>query len=281
MTAYLRLALFGLAAFLLTAAASSVGAAPLPAELAPLLKVGAEARVVSVVDGDTVILDRKIEGSNQVRLVGIQAPKLPLGRAGFTAWPLAGPAKAHLEKILARRSVTLAFGGARMDRHGRLLAHLILDDGVWVQGRMLADGFARVYSFIDNRRAVSLMLAAEGRARKSRLGIWGDAFYAVRDGADEGALGRDLGTFQVVEGLVVDAAKVKGTVYLNFGADWRQDFTARIPSRARRLFEKEGLDPVSLKGQRVRVRGWLDRRDGPMIDLGHPEQIEIVDDANN
>ena len=44
-----------------------------------------EARVVEVIDGDTVVL----EDGRQVRLVGIQAPKLALGRPGFRAWPSA------------------------------------------------------------------------------------------------------------------------------------------------------------------------------------------------
>ena len=38
-----------------------------------------------IIDGDTLVLQSGV----QVRLVGIQAPKLPLGRRGFTAWPLA------------------------------------------------------------------------------------------------------------------------------------------------------------------------------------------------
>jgi len=26
----------------------------------------------------------------------------------------------------------------------------------------------------------------------------------------------------------------------------------------------------------VRVRGWVERRNGPMIDVTHPEQIELI-----
>ena len=45
----------------------------------------AGATVAEVVDGDTLIL----ADGTEVRLVGIQAPKLPLGRKGFRAQPLA------------------------------------------------------------------------------------------------------------------------------------------------------------------------------------------------
>ncbi len=46
-------------------------------------------------------------------LVGIQAPKLPLGRRGFREWPLAREAKAALERIARGKRVMLSFGGRR------------------------------------------------------------------------------------------------------------------------------------------------------------------------
>jgi endonuclease YncB( thermonuclease family) len=51
--------------------------------------------VVEVIDGDTVVLD----DGKEVRLVGIQAPKLPLNRPNFKEWPLAPEAKDELEKL--------------------------------------------------------------------------------------------------------------------------------------------------------------------------------------
>ena len=89
-------------------------------------------------------------------------------------------------------------------------------------------------------------------------------------------LSQKLGTFQLIEGRVLDAAKVKGTVYLNFGADWRTYFTISIPREALELFEVDGVDPLSLIGESVRVRGWLIKRNGPMIRAKHPEQIELL-----
>ncbi|MEE8394009.1 MAG: thermonuclease family protein, partial [Rhodospirillales bacterium] len=63
--------LFACAVFMLVA--------PAPA-LASALEKGETATVREVVDGDTVVL----ADGRQVRLTGIQAPKLPLGRAGFS-----------------------------------------------------------------------------------------------------------------------------------------------------------------------------------------------------
>ncbi|MEE8445669.1 MAG: thermonuclease family protein, partial [Alphaproteobacteria bacterium] len=221
----------------------ALGAADSRAQGLDTLTPGGRATVVEVVDGDTVVLD----DGRQVRLVGIQAPKLPLGRRGFRKWPLADDSRAALEALVLGRAVTLGSGGRRLDRHGRALAHLVLDDGRWVQGALLAQGLARVYSFADNRALVAEMLNHEAAARGAGLGIWGNSWYAIRD---VGETPRHLGTFQLVEGTVLDAAEVRGTVYLNFGADWRDDFTVSLRPAAARLVRKAGLDPLALAGAR-------------------------------
>lgn len=239
------------------------------------LVIGETAQVIEVVDGDTVILDRTIDGANQVRMVGLQAPKLALGRKGFREWPLGPDSKYALEALALNQSVTMRFGGAKMDRHGRHLAHLFLNDGTWLQGRMLQRGMARVYSFPDNRALVNEMHALEQEARNANRGIWAHPFYALRAATPE-ALGRFTGTFQVIEGRVAETARVKGTTFLNFGENWRDDFTITLNNRAHRLFLKNAIDPLTLKGQILRVRGWLKKRNGPAINATHPEQIEIV-----
>ena len=87
---------------------------------AAALETGGQATMSEVIDGDTLVL----ENGATVRLVGIQAPKLPLGRKGFEAQPLAEEARVLLENLTRGRTLTLSFGGARRDRHGRLHAHL-------------------------------------------------------------------------------------------------------------------------------------------------------------
>lgn len=240
----------------------------------PLVEGGA-AMVISVVDGDTVLLDTEIDGSKEVRLVGIQAPKLPLGRKGFKPWPLADAAKEKLETLVLGRRVTLEFGGRRMDRHGRLLAHLFRDGKHWVQGALLSAGLARVYSFPDNRSVVAEMLGLESAARKRGTGIWSHPYYDIRFPENLDDL---IGSFQLVEGVVFDAATVRRTTYLNFAEDWRSDFTITLDKRALAKFNETGIDPLSLKGKRIRVRGWLKKRNGPMIEASHPEQIEVLVD---
>ncbi len=248
--------------FLLVTAGAGAGAGP-------LVKSG-QGRVVDVVDGDTLFLDDGV----QVRLVGIQAPKLPLGRRNFKAWPLAEESKKLLSTLTLGRMVKLSYGGRRLDRYGRALAHLHREDGVWVQERLLRRGMARVYSFRDNRAMVPEMLAAEAAARAAKAGIWGHGWYRIWQQEE---LHKGLDGFFLIEGTVLDAAKVRGRIYLNFGANWRQDFTITVAPRDRRVFEKSGFDHAAMPGRRVRVRGWLKHFNGPSIEATHPEQIEILD----
>jgi endonuclease YncB( thermonuclease family) len=254
--------------FALVAVLASVAAA-LPfadARAGEDLVAGDAGIVREAVDGDTVLL----ADGREVRLVGLQAPKLALGRKNFKDWPLAEDSKRAVAALVVGQRVTLRHGGANRDRHGRVLAHLYRADGLWVQGEMLRQGQARVYTFPDNRARAAEMYALEAEARTARRGIWAHPFYAVR--APEGLKG-DLDTFQIVAGTVVDAVKVKNAVFLNFGPDWRTDFTVRLDGAALKLFRAAGVDPLTFKGERVEVRGWLRFKDGPMIDASHPEQF--------
>jgi endonuclease YncB( thermonuclease family) len=257
----------------LGAAAAVVGAAWAVAAAAttPDLVREPGGTVVAAIDGDTVTL----ADGREVRLVGIQAPKLPLGRPNFKAWPFADEAKAALEAIALQRTVTLGFGGARSDRHGRVLAHLFVDDRIWVQGELLKRGLARVYTFADNRAAVPAMLALEREARHAGRAIWRHPFYRVRSAAEAE---RHLDSFELVEGLVLAAARVGARTYLNFGADFKTDFTVAIGAADRKRFVAAGLDPLALQNRRVRVRGWIKSMNGPMIEATHPEQIELLDE---
>ena len=225
--------------------------------------------VQSIVDGDTLILRSGV----QVRLVGIQAPKLPLGRRGFTAWPLASEAKTALARLTSGKTLTLSYTGRKSDRHGRLLAHLTTEDGTWVQGVLLRSGMARVYTFPDNRGRAAEMLAFEKSARAARRGIWDQSYYRIRTADD---LRRDMGTFQVIEGIVIKAAIVRGRAYLNFGQNWRTDFTISISPKWRRRHWRDGPAVADYEGCKIRVRGWLKFYNGPLIEATHPEQIEIL-----
>lgn len=257
-----------------------VGPRPAAAEGASLpddLIVEGEARVKSVVDGDTVV----IEDDTQVRLVGLQAPKRALGRRGFVPWPLSEEAAGALAELVLDRAVRLAYGGVQIDRYGRRLAHLVrAEDGLWAQGEMIGRGLGRAYTnFADNRGGLRALLAIEAAARAQERGIWALRFYAIRRADDLVRSGAEdaVDSFQLVEGVVKAVQTVADRTFLNFGADWSTDFTGVVQPEDARLFADEGVDLARLEGRKVRLRGWVTWRNGPAIDIAIPEQIELLD----
>ncbi|KAA0580587.1 thermonuclease family protein [Azospirillum sp. B21] len=231
-------------------------------------------RVTAVLDGDTL----ELEDGRRVRLAGIEAAKPPrsAGPADGRVWPLAEAATRALSELALGRRVAL-HGPAPVDRHGRLLANLVREDGLWLQSALVVRGLARVHTRPDARAYAAELLAGEDAARNAGRGLWRSRVYAVRDAADPDDLARDRDGFQLVEGVVLAISKSGGEAWLDFGTDWRSDVTVHIGRAAMREVTRAGIDPLSLEGRRVRVRGWITLRNGPMIEISHPEQIEKLE----
>ena len=179
-----------------------------------------------------------------------------------------------LEQLVLRREVALGIGGRERDRHGRMLAHLYRrSDGLWVQGEMVSRGLARVYTFPDNRAMATALYERESQARVARRGIWALHYYDVLESE---TAGNALDQFALIEGTVLAADEVRGSAYLNFGSDWKRDFTAVIRAEGLRVFRSDGIDIATYEGRRIRVCGWVESWNGPMIEVTHPEQIEEI-----
>jgi micrococcal nuclease len=129
----------------------------------------AEALVVQVNDGDTVTFP----GGQKVRLLGIDAPELE--RTERPADFLAHEAKAELAKLVQGRQVRLEYDRLRYDQYGRVLAHLFLPDGFYVNAELVRQGLARVYVFPPNTRHQEVLLAAQRQAIEARRGLWQQA----------------------------------------------------------------------------------------------------------
>lgn len=85
--------------------------------------------------------------------------------------------------------------------------------------------------------------------------------------------GEFVGRFTRIEGTVTRVYHGREATYLNFGADWRDDFSVTIPKRVLRRFAAL-LDGI--EGKTVRVRGVVEQENGPMVTLGQPEQLEVL-----
>jgi micrococcal nuclease len=230
------------------------------------LEEGVYYQVDRVIDGDTLVL----EGEQHVRLLGIQAPER--ARKERPADPFAKKSKHALVQMVEGQPLRLVFDQTKKDRYGRWLAHLYTSSGQWVQGELVRHGMARIYSFPDNRANVHALLELEVEARNARLGLWSLPEYQVFEASRQEALPSQ--GFVVIEGEVQDVAEVRGHIYLNFGTDWREDVTFFIHRKYRKYFDV--LDLQALEGKELRGRGWVFPKNGPMIEISHPEQIEVI-----
>lgn len=248
---------------------------PVYSQFCSTLTKGPQATVVSVRDGDTIDLS----DGQVVRLIGIQAPKLPLGRDGYPSWPLGEEARIYLENISLGHTIQLYYGTTRKDRHARTLAHVVVvdtDTEIWLQQRMISQGMARVYSFYDNRLCLEPLLASERQARVDRLGIWKNNFYKILQSTKLSSFENLENTYQLVEGRVTSVAANSNRAYVNFSDDWNNDFTVIVPTIGLKNFKRDDLDITNLHDKLIRVRGWIETNNGPMITVSHPEQIEIL-----
>lgn len=208
-------------------------------------------RIDKIISGDEVSLaDGRV-----LRLAGVKAAS-----SEAEAW-LRAQAEGHAARLQA----------VSTDRYGRTAATLYLDGhDLPVQDDMLRAGMAFVYPLTGGEAYVDNLLAAEATARAEKRGFWAQAFVP----ADEAA--PLIGHYGFVEGVVTDVARVGGKVYINFGEDWRDDFTITIRAKNVKMFRQAGVDPMAFKGRTVRVRGWVTRDSGPGVTVTDPRQIEMV-----
>jgi endonuclease YncB( thermonuclease family) len=222
--------------------------------------------VAEVIAGD---LARLADG-RIVRLAGIRVPAADSGDRA--AEQFAELARAELSALLDGQAVTLALADAPYDRYGRLVAHIERADGVWLQGALLERGLAQVQTRPGETARADQMLAIEQAARAARRGLWAEPAWRAQDAT---ALAASAGRFRIVRGRVLRVAPTERYVYLNFGGDWRADFTVRA-ERADLAGPLAGLDVAGLAGRVIEVRGVVLEAGGPLIELSHPEQIQIL-----
>jgi endonuclease YncB( thermonuclease family) len=241
--------------------------------------------VKAIIDGRSFML----ADGREIRLAGIEVPPLPAmpGPVKAAAIPAAdgapdpGVAAANaLAALVANREVILQAQKLVTDRYGRLLADATVTgaDAGSVVKSLLSQGLARIAAHVGEPACTAELRAAERIARAQKLGLWGDPRYFPKGADDPAGVLAERGRFTLVEGKVVSVRESGGTIYMNFGQRWSEDFTVTILKRNERQFTAAGLALRSLAGRRVLVRGFIEERGGPWIDAREPEQIEILAD---
>ncbi len=235
------------------------------------LKQTGQGRVLQIIDPRTITLD----DGRVIRMTGIDIPDFALENPGEISLQTVRV----LNDLLLGKQVkiwqTRSSKKGRTNRMGHNLAHLTSEDkDIWVQGLLLRLGLARVQTTKTNPELADDLYTLEVSARSQRAGLWSLPEHMVLSPAEADNF---IGEFEVIEGTVTSASINKNRVFLNFGKDWRTDFTASIAPSDRKTFNKSGFNPLQWQGKTLRVRGWIEPYNGPYIEITHPEALELLD----
>lgn len=110
----------------------------------------------------------------------------------------------------------------------------------------------------------------------AKLGLWREPGARSHEAGEGEALAALRGRYALVEGRVRSLGHgASGRLYLNLGPA-RGDASVTVPRRALKTLENAGLSPSSLVEKTVLVRGIVGGTNGPLVEVTHPRQIEVM-----
>ena len=227
-------------------------------------------------------LELRLADSRLVRLVGLEAASVGPRDPNRT-----DAAHDALAVLLRGRKLMVQELDSRPDRWGRIAAFAFLADGPdagragGVAAAAIATGLARFSAEPAAHSCRAELLSAEETARRAALGLWRDPYYSVLAVDDRDGFAERAGHNVLVEARLAAIEPGPYRTTLRFGLP-RGDphvgrrFTATILPRAMKKFEAQGVDFTSLIGRTIRLRGLLDQRFGPQVELAGPDDVEVL-----
>jgi len=185
-------------------------------------------------------------------------------------------ATAYLRSTALGRKVEVKFGGSHHDRYGVTIAHIFVagERPLWLQEGLVNAGLAQAFPQPDNHTCSKQLASIEEKARDENRGYWGLALFRVLPARETRSILNVVQTYQIVEGDVTFVTHAAGRTTLHFAENSKASFTATLePAAQRRLSEP---NPDDWQGEKVRIRGWIERKKGPTITIIQPEQIEVI-----
>lgn len=237
------------------------------------------ARVLEVIDGDTLRVALAGGVSERVRLIGLDAPELVGPERGEE--PYAAAAADFLGQLSPPGSVVrLVPGEEPRDRHGRLLAHVYGREGLLAEA-LLTRGLALACAILPNVALAEQLAAAQAGARRAGIGLWADPqAYAIVPSREAR---RHFGHCRGVAGRVSSVSRSQDGRLLRLHIRTAEDSAAETggPDFAAVIFaEDQGAfpyDPVTAyAGEPVVVWGLITPFAGRAeIRVHWPGQIEV------
>lgn len=271
----LALACLALAGQPAALAAQAMGARK--AETACPEQGSASGRVAAVSDR----LELTLEDSSRLKIAGVDPPRPTPSDPGLDA-----TARRRLATWLAGQTVRFRLAEPGEDRWGRAVSFVYgpapaAEDGraaalLPVAEALIDAGLARYEPGAAARPCRSVLLAAEKRARAAGLGLWSDPYYAILDAGERESFAERSGSIVIVEGRVTGVDGQKPRIALRFGDRKGWDFSVAMVPKNSKAFEASYAALSRLTGQQVRVRGLLDTRFGPQIEISDPDAVELA-----
>jgi hypothetical protein len=168
----------------------------------------------------------------------------------------------------------------RKDRYERLLIHLEHKKYGDMTEHILQQGLG-LYFDINSRlkpNQFTRYRLAELYAKHNKIGFWADG--RLQQQSSNQYQGR-LDGIGLVAGKITHAKMVGRSLRLNFGENWRQDFTIMLKPSALKHPDfksmKSNIDfPANLIGKIIEARGWIRRYNGPYMEIISRHHIELL-----
>ncbi len=228
-------------------------------------------KVTEVIDGDTV----RLADGNLVRYIGVDTPEVRIredGKFVYSPQPFALQAKEFNRRLVEGKFVRVEFDVGKTDKYGRLLGYCFQGDK-FINAELIKEGYAVVYTWPPNVKYADLFYNLQKEARENKKGLWGSYDVIPSEEAS-----RYINQIRTVRGRVVNTYRSEKVVYLNFGNDYRRDFTVVIFRNSWNQFRNAGIDPVVFySGKTVEVTGRIRSYNGPEIIVSSPREIRILD----
>lgn len=189
-------------------------------------------------------------------------------------------ARERLAHWLTGKEIHYQLTGPGLDRWGRAIAFVFAEDPggapLSVGAALLDAGLARYEGSPAALPCRAVLLAAEAGARRAGLGLWADPYYAVIAAADRLSFAEKTGTAVIVEGRITGIADRRPRIMLLFGHRPGWDFSVAVVPRNNKAFDAAYAGAAGLAGRSVRVRGLLDTRFGPQIEIETLDELEMM-----
>ncbi|MEK6715501.1 MAG: thermonuclease family protein [Candidatus Omnitrophota bacterium] len=136
-----------------------------------------------VADGDTI----KLKDGSRVRLIGIDAPECHESEKLFrdarrskkdiaSIKKIGALSKTFTQEMLTDKRVRLEFDVEKRDKYNRLLAYVFLEDGTFVNAKIMSSGYAKVMTIPPNVKYADMFVNLQRQAKIQKKGLWADNY---------------------------------------------------------------------------------------------------------